>query len=130
MLLWDSNYSEERRRSFMFGSIDNVNVLSRCDHLAMDGTFSSAPQLWQQLLSVHGLFDSGWHLPLVYGLIPEKTQVLYAEFLSELDSFAWFDPQSVLCDFEEGLHNAISSVWPLATIRGCYYSLDLLHCSQ
>jgi hypothetical protein len=46
----------------------------------MDGTFSSAPQLWQQLLSVHGLFDSGWHLPLVYGLIPGKTQVLYTDF--------------------------------------------------
>ena len=26
------------------------------------------------------------------------------------DSFAGFDPQSVLCDFEKGLHNAISSV--------------------
>jgi hypothetical protein len=74
----------------------------------MDGTFSSAPQLWQQLLSVHGLFDSGWHLPLVHALIPGKT-----DFLSELDSFAGFDPQSVLCDFEKGLRNAISSVWPI-----------------
>ena len=96
MLLWDSNYSEERRRSFMFGSIDNVNVLSRCDHLAMDGTFSSAPQLWQKLLSVHGLFDSGQHLPLVYGMIPGKTQVLYTDFLSELDSFAGFDFKQAL----------------------------------
>ena len=43
-----------------------------------------------------------------------------------------------LCDFDTGLHNAISSVWPSATIRGCYFhfkqalsdSLDLLDCSQ
>ena len=73
---------------------------------------------------MHGLFDSGWHLPLVYGLIPGKTQVLYTDFLSELDSFGGFDPQSVLCDFERGLHNAISSVWPSATISGCYFHFE------
>ena len=116
-LLWDSSYTEERRRSFMFGSIDNINLLSQSDHLMLDGTFSSAPQMWQQLLSVHVLFDSGWHLPLVYGLIPGKTQVLYTDFLSELDTFGGFDPQSVLRDFEKGLHNAISSVWPSASVR-------------
>ena len=89
----------------------------------LDGTFTSAPQLRQQLLSIHGLFHSGWRLPLVYGLIPGKTQVLYSDFLTELDSFGGFefDPQSVLSDFEKGFHNAILSVWPSATIRGCYF---------
>ena len=33
MLLWDSSYTEERRRTLMFGSIDNINLLSQCDHL-------------------------------------------------------------------------------------------------
>ena len=104
----------------MFGSIDNVNLLSRASHLMMDGTFSSSrsPQLWQQLLTVYGLFDFGWHMPLVYGLLPGKTQVLYTDFFSEMDSFANFEPQSVLCDFEKGLHNAVSEVWPPVTIRG------------
>ena len=83
MLLWDSSYTEERGRTLMLGSIDNINLLSQCDHLM------------QQLLSIHGLFDSGWHLPSVYGLIPGKTQVLYSDFLIELDSFGGFDPQSV-----------------------------------
>ena len=46
---------------------------------------------------------------------------MYSDFLSELDAFGDFDPQSVLCDFERGLHNAISSVWPSATVRGCYF---------
>ena len=47
--------------------------------------------------------------------------MLYSDFLAELDSFGGFDLQSVLCDFERGLHNAISSVWPSATIGGCYF---------
>ena len=41
--------------------------------------------------------------------------MLYSDFLAELDSFGGFDLQSVLCDFERGLHNAISSVWPSVT---------------
>ena len=34
-LLWDSFYTEERRRTFMLGSIDNVNLLSQCNHLML-----------------------------------------------------------------------------------------------
>ena len=59
----------------------------------------------QQLLTVHGLFDSGWVMPLLYGLLPCKTQVL-----SEMGSLDDFEPQSVLCDFENGLHNVVSEV--------------------
>ncbi|KAL5247507.1 hypothetical protein ACHWQZ_G019400 [Mnemiopsis leidyi] len=121
MMLWDSGYTVERRRSFMFGSIDSVNVISDCDHLMLDGTFSSSPQLFQQLLTIHGWWDSGWHIPLVYGLLPGKTEVLYTSFLEELDSLAQFEPQSVLCDFERGLHNAVQHVWPGVTVRGCYF---------
>ena len=31
------------------------------------------------------------------------------------------EPQSVLCDFERGLHNAVQHVWPGVTVRGCYF---------
>ena len=52
LLLWDSGYTAERRRSFMFGSLDNVTALSDSDHWMLDGTFSSSPQLFSQLLTV------------------------------------------------------------------------------
>ena len=48
-------------------------------------------------------------MPLVYGLLPGKTQVLLAA-LDHLFPSATFEPQSVLCDFEKGLHNAIEIV--------------------
>ena len=57
----------------------------------MDGTFSPSPHRSQD--TVHSLFDSGWHMPLVYGLLPGKSQVLDTDFLNEMYSFA------VLCDF-------------------------------
>ena len=124
MLLYDSGYTPEKRRSFMFVSQHNISVLSEAPHIMMDATFSSSPNLFAQLFTVHGLYDSGWHMPLVYGLLPGKTQVLYTDFLAALDHLfpsATFEPQSVLCDFEKGLHNAIEIVWPDATVRGCYF---------
>jgi hypothetical protein len=75
-------------------------------HAMMDGTFSSAPQVWQQFFSVHDLFDSGWHLPFVYVLIPGKT-----DFLSELYTspvWRWFKTIGSLLFMEPG---SVVDVW-------------------
>ena len=110
LLLWDSGWSEELRRSFLFGTPHNTSVLMEADHFVIDGTFKTAPQLMTQMLTVHGILPSSWHMPLAFGLLPGKTQVLYTNLLEELDSFGPYEPQSVLCDYEVGLHNAILSV--------------------
>ncbi|KAL5257613.1 hypothetical protein ACHWQZ_G012507 [Mnemiopsis leidyi] len=78
LLLWDSGYTADRRRSFLFGSL--ANHLD-ADHLVIDETFKSAPQLMTQMVGIHGIFDSGWHIPLAYGLLPGKTQALYSSLL-------------------------------------------------
>ena len=121
LLLWDSGYSTARRRSFLFGTPTNVAALQEADHLVIDGTFKSAPSLFTQMLGVHGVFDENWHLPLAFGLLPGKSQVLYQDFLGQLNSFGPLDPQSILCDYEIGLRNACSSTWPSSTVRGCYF---------
>ena len=77
------------------------------EHLCMDGTWKSAPNLFTQLFTIHRLFDQGWNIPLAYGLLPGKTTTLYTNLLEELDSFGPFSPQSVLCDFELAIHNAV-----------------------
>ncbi len=43
------------------------------------------------------------------------------DFLEHLDSLAEADTQSILCDFEKGLHNALHSIFPSTTVRGCYF---------
>ena len=121
LLLWDSGYTAERRRSFLFGTPANTSTLMEADHLVIDGTFKSAPQLMTQMVGIHGIFDSGWHFPLAYGLLPGKTQTLYSSLLENLDTFGPYHPQSVLCDYEFALHNAIAHTWPSATVRGCYF---------
>ena len=62
MLLWDSTYSAERRRSFLFGTIDNVDMLATAEHLIIDGTFKTSPNLFTQLFTVHGVWDDGWRI--------------------------------------------------------------------
>ena len=121
MLLWDSGWSEQHRRSFLFGTLQNTSTLMEADHWVIDGTFKTAPQLMTQMLSVHGILDTSWHIPLIFGLLPGKTQAIYSNIFQELDSFGPYQPQSILCDYEVGLHNAILSVWPSSSVRGCQF---------
>ena len=44
LLLWDSGYSTELRRSFLLGTTDNMNVLSRCDNLIIISSCTSQIQ--------------------------------------------------------------------------------------
>jgi hypothetical protein len=77
LLLWDSGYTPQLRRSILLGTPHNMSSMGDAEHLVMDGTFKSSPNLFYQLFTVHGLFPDGWHFPLCYGLLPGKTTTLY-----------------------------------------------------
>ena len=121
LMLWDSGFSAQTRRSFLFGTLPNVDALQDADHWIMDGTFKSAPKYFTQMFTLHGLFPDGWHMPLTYGLLPGKTTTLYKNLFEEIDSYGPFQPQSIQCDFELAVHNAVAEVWPSSTRRGCNF---------
>ena len=62
LLLWDSGYSSSLRRSYLFGAPSNVDVLGSCANLVIDGTFKVAPNLFTQLLTVHGITPDNYRL--------------------------------------------------------------------
>ena len=99
----------------------NTSSLLGADHLIIDGTFKSSPKMFTQMVGIHGIFEGGYHMPLAYGLLPGKTQTLYTDLFEALDDFGSYEPQSVLCDYEAALHNAIVEVWPGVTPRGCFF---------
>ena len=108
-LLWDSTYSAERRRSFLFGTVDNMDLLSQAPHLVIDGTFSTSPNLFTQMVTIHGLYPDGWRIPLAYGFLPSKTQAHYEALL---DAAFGVDPQSVLSDYERALMGCTNpTIW-------------------
>ncbi|XP_063682933.1 uncharacterized protein LOC134817602 [Bolinopsis microptera] len=117
MLLWDSSYDTDTRRSILLGTADNINIIYQSDHLVVDGTFKTSPDLFTQLFTVHALHPTGWRIPAVFGLLPGKRTIMYENILNELDSYGPFYPQSVLVDYEIAIRNAVSNVWPGTTLR-------------
>ena len=85
LLLWDSEYSSSLRRSYLFGTPSNLEVLGSCNNLVIDGTFKVAPSLFTQLLTIHGITTDHYRMPLAYGLLPGKRQEHYNNLLEELD---------------------------------------------
>ena len=55
------------------GTVENMDRLAEAFHLVIDGTFSTSPNLFTQLVTVHGLYPDGWRIPLAFGYTsPER----------------------------------------------------------
>jgi hypothetical protein len=105
----------------MFGTLKNLTELSYAEHWFLDGTFSITPSLFEQLYTIHAIKHNK-NIPLVYVLLTRKTENLYTRVFNSLfDLNENLNPDSVMLDFELAAINAISSVFPNAVIKGCYF---------
>ncbi|KAJ8320753.1 hypothetical protein KUTeg_002340 [Tegillarca granosa] len=69
----------EGRRIMIFGTDDNLSKLCNLSTMFCDpGTFYSCPGLFSQLYTIHGSVD-GTVFPLVFALLPNKTETTYQE---------------------------------------------------
>ena len=120
LMLWDSGYSLNTRRFFLWSTASNMHTLKAANYWIIDGTFKSAPDFFTQVFTVHGLYNNGWHFPLVYELLPGKTQSLY-HMLLELVTWGTFHPKTILMDYELAIHNAVAEVLPSTVIRASFF---------
>lgn len=91
--------------------------------LYVDGTFKSAPPLFAQVYVVLAEIY-GAVIPVVYGLLPNKTRQTYSNFTRMLLEIAPnMQPTRILCDFEIAAVSAFRERFPNATICGCYFHL-------
>ena len=79
-------------------TVENMDSLAEAPHLVIGCTFCTSPNLFTQLVIVHGMYPDGWRIPLAFGLPPGKTQAHYKVFLDELSAFG-VNPESVLSFF-------------------------------
>ena len=82
--------------------------------LFSDGTFSTAPKLFDQLYTFHAEFQ-GHMLPLVYSLLPNRTEDTYVRTLQYIqetchDLGFHFAPRTFQMDFERSAHNAVHEI--------------------
>ena len=72
LLLWDSEFSPATKRSLLFSSKANLEILAEATNWVIDGTFNAAPKLFCQMVTIHALLDDGWvigrRVPRVYGV--------------------------------------------------------------
>ncbi|RMZ94313.1 hypothetical protein BpHYR1_027233, partial [Brachionus plicatilis] len=106
-LFYDSGPNDPER-FVIFSTAENLKMLEG-NHTFCDGTFDVAPKPFYQVYSMHSLID-GKCLPMVYGLLPNKSQKIYERFLSKIKKALNTLPLSLTCDFEKGLMNAVDKV--------------------
>ena len=74
-LLHDSGFLDQKR-FLLFSTDQNMRTLARCKTLNVDGTFSSIPKGFYQLLSIFGTIY-GRSYPLVYCILSDKSSESY-----------------------------------------------------
>ena len=68
-LLCDSGPYDDR--ILIFSTRNNLSLLENSEHLQVDGTFKTVPQLFEQLFTVHAV-KNNFTIPVVYALLPDK----------------------------------------------------------
>ncbi|KAK9721575.1 hypothetical protein QE152_g20838 [Popillia japonica] len=82
-LQFDSGHLEWESRMLIFATQRSRNALERSERWYMDGTFKTVPQIFAQLYTIHGLKDN-LSIPLVYVLLPDKTEGSYSRMLQKI----------------------------------------------
>ena len=99
-LYFDSGKSDSR--VLVFATLPALDWLSQSEICHCDGTFSVAPDVFYQVDTVHGVIENAV-IPLVYALLPNKTQDTYEQLFGCLEQFG----KKVVIDFEAAVRNAI-----------------------
>ncbi|CAC5384871.1 unnamed protein product [Mytilus coruscus] len=102
-------------------------LCTKASELFINGTFSYCPKYFEQLYTFHG-FKLGHYLPLVFVLLPSKSEEIYTVLLNMISSLCtdrniMFKPRIVHIDFEIAMHNAFRSVFTDTRIECCRFHL-------
>lgn len=129
----DSSDEEEiyqnPNRIIVFGTTQNLSLLSRSMIIFLDGTFKTCPHIFTQIFTIHGTVH-GAVFPLVYALLPNKTTESYRAVLRAVADkcvelgFAAPCPRSIMSDFELAIINSVKQVYPQSTILLCFFHLS------
>ncbi|CAF1133985.1 unnamed protein product [Brachionus calyciflorus] len=79
-----------------------------------------APAYFEQVYTIHGLIN-GKCVPLVYGLLPKKNEIIYVKFLQTIADELEQHPKSVSSDFERAFLNSVEQVFPNSNLYGCFF---------
>lgn len=71
---WDDSGKDDTERIIIFTTLKNIELINQFPDLGSDSTHGLAPKkILQQLYTIHS-HVYGRNLPLIYALLPNKTQ--------------------------------------------------------
>lgn len=126
------NVQLKEGRMMIFSTVTNLRRLSKSGTVILDGTFSSAPNEFRQIFTIHGSIGSEASpkfVPFVHALLPSKSKQVYKAALACIKSIAKdhgivLNPPVILTDFEHGEIHAVGAVFPRSIKRGCFFHLS------
>lgn len=113
-------------RILIFGNPHDLTRLGQAEEIHIDGTFWVTPHVFSQLVTFH-CYVFGQSFPLIYALLPGKSQVVYEKLfqrvllhLQACNIHLWA-LKTIISDFESGLIAAIRTCFPGILHRGCWF---------
>jgi hypothetical protein len=105
----------------IFTCVTNLKCLSdQIKEFFIDGTFKCCPKFFLQLYIIHGC-EHGNYVPLVFVLLPSKTEIYYNQMCRERDLV--FSPETVHIDIEMAMHNSVRRNFKQANTSCCRFHL-------
>ena len=116
-LFHDSGVDDEQR-VIVFATLPALDLLEQADDWFCDGTFSTAPNVFYQVYTIHGTVE-GYHIPLVYALLPDKKEETYQKLFNLLPQGC----KRITIDFEVAVRNALTKLSENNQIQFCFFHL-------
>ena len=105
-------------------------MLKCSQHWLADGTFKTAPILFQQVYVIHALHGGpnplldARLLPSLFILLPNKMQVMYTSMWEQVNLICpHAQPLCMLMVFEKAAINSFQQVWQNTEVKGCFFHL-------
>ena len=112
-------------RILIFSTQQNLTHFTAADIIYGDGTFYTCPDVFTQLYTFHTYVD-GTMYPLVYALLPGKSETVYTRFLTLLKQACdqhqlQLQPSTIYLDYEIAIRNAAYRIFPGITAKDCFF---------
>ncbi|XP_054260664.1 uncharacterized protein LOC128985298 [Macrosteles quadrilineatus] len=119
--------NDRENKIVIFSCDENLKFLSKSETIFMDGTFEYAPKYFLQMFTIHG-FSNGVYVPLVFCLLKDKKKQTYIDAMKNVQEECLkrrlqLQPQWIVVDFEQSIHECIKIILPEAKIVGCRFHL-------
>ncbi|XP_060858511.1 uncharacterized protein LOC132935858, partial [Metopolophium dirhodum] len=103
----------------------NLNVMSKQTELFGDGTYNNfAPKFFLRLYTLHTYYVNGFHVPITYFFLPNKTKQIYIKMWKYLLKICLaLNVQKLNLDFEIGAHEVVKEIFPNVIIETCRFHI-------